>query len=674
MTPLTLEEVEAISSSEVITPAHLDVLRWLVWLPLLAREELVRTTRNPASTLWSHLNQLAKLGLVDYVMMNETGWPRRHHYYATDLGLYVLVRLDPRPISVYKLAMSYPVTRADLLERLARPRVHLACSELATRLIAEHPQGYRLTSYQQPYKESYIDTKGVKHTLIFDAAFLLQTERNASHAFYVRIDQPEHMLSLREVKTFINKYLSLRQATHLGQEIMPHFLLLSSRERFSFWADLVNRMTLPQGIALRDCGKPEGAREHMDLSWSIADIADLSKGAYTRIWTPFHALIEHRGTVNIQLDIQSFLDRVAAPRLVERFSQYFTFQRVLLRRDTRPLTRRKKGLPRYVNIALRSDAAPLIIRARRSRSTPSDGYSAAELVPQLDSAFYGGPQDRLYMTTLLTLALSDQQKEIIASLARHPYLSRSDLLTLLHHQDERLLTRQITPLVNLKLVKIYPWSEAPTWRERERYYLHETALRYLSCRHGLSPASYLFPHLSENRHAVSPLDRNVVWRHCGAWGLKSQMAHTNGLYRCTRSILETSYHSHAYQMLYWKSAREAVRWYRDPLTGETAYIRPDAELLYTTQELAEVRSLLIEYDRDTTSRNQLICKFRCYAEYQRETRITLPITLVITQNERAVDKIWGAWDEAKAFDVSVVVVLEEDVVEHGLLDILGQIR
>src|SRR5439155_21110547 len=140
-------------------------------------------TRRKDSTLWNHLNQLAKLNLVASVSFNEAGWESRHHYYLTDLGLYVLASLDEHPISVYKLAVSYPITRIDLLSRLARPRVHLVLSELVTRFIAEHPPGYRLTSYQQPFKESYIDAQGAKHTLIFDAAFLLQTPEQSEHAF-----------------------------------------------------------------------------------------------------------------------------------------------------------------------------------------------------------------------------------------------------------------------------------------------------------------------------------------------------------------------------------------------------------------------------------------------------------------------------------------------------------
>jgi hypothetical protein len=676
--PLTREEVEALSGQ--VPAAHLDVLRWLVWLPLLTREELARTTRHSVSTLWNWLNQLTRLHLLDALVVNESGWPRRHHYYATDSGLYVLAMCHPQPLSVSRLAMSYPVMRADLLSRLARPYVHLVCSEFVTRLIAEHPQGYRLTSYQQPFKERYTDQEGKDQTLIFDAAFLLQTPLGTQHAFYVCVDQPEQMQIQREVKAHVRQWLALRQATHLAREVMPHLLLLSRKARFSFWVEQVNRVTLQEGIALLDVRKPEPAREQMDLSCHIAASTDLSKGAYTRIWTPFHTLIEQGGTVqaNRLVGIESLLERVASPRLAERFSQYFTFQQVLLRSDEE--SEQKKVLTRYVNMTLHTDAAPFASRATPNAlpSTISDSHSTPALIEQITEAFYGGPEERISMSALLTVALSDQQKEILAYLARHPYLGRSDLLALLHHQDERLLTRQMTPLIHLKLVKISLWDKAETWRERERYALCESALRFLACRHGRSPAMYLIPLLSKDQRVVSYLVRDVVWRERGAWGLwgkdGSQMFHTSGLYRCVRSIHLSSDRTHAYQVLSWKSAREALRWYRDPFTGEMACIRPDAELLYTTQESADVRSLLIEYDRDTTSRNQLASKFMCYAQYQQDMRITLPTILVITQNEQAIDKIWRARDEARAFVVSIVVVLEEDIAQDGLLPILGRLR
>ncbi len=689
--------MEAVSAPHLHVKDHLDILWWLVWLPLLTREELARVTRRNDSTLWNQLTKLTKLGLIESISFNEAGWVGRHHYYLTDLGLYVLASLDEHPISVYKLAVGYPITRIDLLERLARPRVHLALSELVTRLISEHPPSYRVSSYQQPFKEKYSDRAGKNHTLSFDAAFLLQTPKGSQHAFYVRVDQPEHMLSQPEVKTFVQKLLAVRQAKHLTREIMPHFLLLSSHERFAFWAEQVNRETLSQGIALLDVSQPEPAREHMDLSCAIADIADLSKGTNAPIWTPFHALIEQDGAVesHAQAPISSFLDRVASPRLTERFSQYFSFQRAL---TTDPRTRQKDTLTRYVNIDLQKEAAPFATIATPGLGKPHvpAGEPVTQMADALSDAFYGDPEDRLAMSAMLTLALSDQQKEIIAHLARHPYLERADLTSLLHpgHNDERLLLRQIMPLIHLKLIKTSIWINGKPGRERERYRLCEPALRWQACRHGLSPAYYLelsYLDQQKRKHAdpppfeekqrqqpISPLSREVTWVQRsvrGLWGENAkQMFHTSGIYRCVRSILDASYRSQAYHIIYWKSARESSRWYHDPFEPDkTGDVRPDAELLYTTANEQRAHSLLIEYDRDTTNSHQLYRKFRCYVEYQHDTRSTLPTTLVITQSEAAREKIWDAFASAKAFDVSIIVALEEHIIQDGLLPILVQL-
>jgi hypothetical protein len=694
---LRREEIEGCCDPHLHVKDHLDILWWLIWLPLLTRDELARVTKRNPSTLWSQLTKLAQLGLVEHVSFNEAGWVSQHHYYLTDLGLYVLATLDEHPLSVYKLAVGYPITRPDLLERLARPRVHLALAELVTRFIAEHPPGYRLTSYQQPFKEKYADRSGKNHLLRFDAALLLARPEGTQHAFYVRVDQPEHMLSQREVKSFVQHLLDLRQARHFVHEIMPHFLLISSQERFAFWAEQVNRVTLAQGIALLDVSKPEPAREHMDLSCAIADATDLGKGIYEPLWTPFHALIKQDGAVKKQTrtSICSFLDRVASPHLIERFSRYFSFQRAL---TTDPRVRRKDQLPCYVNITLHKEAEPLVKRAAPGSGKPEipPGESATQLSDDLFSTFYSGPEDRLTMSALLTLALSDQQKEIITHLARHPYLSPADLLSLLHpgQHDERLLSRQIMPLIHLQLVNISIWDNAPTSSERFRYCLREPALRWLACRHGLSPAYYLDLSSRDQQHRkqqaeqaheenqrqppVSPLSIEVTWVQRsirGLWGENGcQMFHTSGIYRCVCAILEAASHE-TYHIVYWKSAHESSRPYRDLLEPDRkGEIRPDAELLYTTPTRALARSLLIEYDRDTTNLYQLCRKFRCYTEYQYDTRSTLPTTLVITQNQQAMDKIQKARTKASASDVDIIIALEEHILRYGLTHILPHLH
>src|SRR5690242_144614 len=93
---------------------HLDLFWWLIWLPLLTRTELARVSLRNERTLWTHLATLSRMGLIAPVIFDEPGAARQHHYHLTDLGLHTLVALDPHPISAYKLAVHYPITRADL--------------------------------------------------------------------------------------------------------------------------------------------------------------------------------------------------------------------------------------------------------------------------------------------------------------------------------------------------------------------------------------------------------------------------------------------------------------------------------------------------------------------------------------------------------------------------------
>src|SRR5207248_8428830 len=132
-----------------------------------------------------------------------------------------------------------------LLGRLTRPVVHLALSDLVSRLIAESPSGYHLTSYQQPWKQTYsrITTRGQQGWRC-DAAFLLQTPVSAQHAFYVRVDQPECLFSQAEAKRFLSHLIALRKYQHLRGDVMPHLLLLSTPARFPFCAEQIEHVTL----------------------------------------------------------------------------------------------------------------------------------------------------------------------------------------------------------------------------------------------------------------------------------------------------------------------------------------------------------------------------------------------------------------------------------------------
>src|SRR6266567_3096335 len=180
--PLSREALERMMASGELRKIDLELLRWLVWLSLLSVQELTRLVKVDGrsfdeKTIGSHLLRLERLDLAASVALSEAGWPPyQRRYYITDLGLYALVKHYPESISVPKLVACYPVTRTDLLARLARPFIHLALSHLVSRLIAESPPGYNLSSYQQPWKQTYGSIgAGGQQVWRCDAAFLLQT-------------------------------------------------------------------------------------------------------------------------------------------------------------------------------------------------------------------------------------------------------------------------------------------------------------------------------------------------------------------------------------------------------------------------------------------------------------------------------------------------------------------
>ena len=215
---------------------YLALLRWLIWLPLLSALELARILQKDEKTVWGYLERLEAIDLAAHVVLSEPGWPRRRRYYSTDLGLYVLAARYPRPLSVPRLAASYPVERGDLLARLARPQVHLVLSDLVSRLLSELPTGYQLTSYQQPWRQAY-RWRGKRHIFSADAALLLQTPAGTEHALYALVDPPERLFNRRQDQAFLAQLFDLRQATQLATDVMPHLLLLTTPARFAFWAE-----------------------------------------------------------------------------------------------------------------------------------------------------------------------------------------------------------------------------------------------------------------------------------------------------------------------------------------------------------------------------------------------------------------------------------------------------
>lgn len=660
--PLPREALEQVIAAGELRRMDLELLRWLVWLSLLSVQELTRLVKVDGcsfdeKTIASHLLHLERLDLAASVVLSEAGWPPyQHHYYITDLGLYALATHYPQPVSVPRLVACYPVSRNDLLERLARPVVHLVLSDLVSRLIAESPPGYRLTSYQQPWKQTFgMIMEREQHTWRCDAAFLLQTPTGAQHAFYLRVDQPESLFSQAEVKRWLSRLLALRHAQRLRGEVTPHLLLLSTPARFPFWAEQIERITLSGNTSL-----PTGC---------IADFTRLIDGAYASIWLPFSELVASGGREleSGQVSLLSLLNQPASPDLIEQFSQYFTFQHLLISRRTRPLSRRTKWLARYVGESLQEEA-------RREVQHP-EGADNRDVPALLLEELYGKKADRMRMAALLNLSLTSQQKTILALLVRHPHLSLPDLLALLHPEsrDGRLIKRQLDPLlIELKLAWKDSWQGGAGWRERERYQISETGLRFLAMRHGLTPAYYLMPEkkVRDEKKRISPHDSTVNWEQRGAVLLGRQMGHTSALCKCIRGIIEVGVRSGGYRVLYWKSAREAVRSYYDSDERDWMNVRPDAELLYVRTGGVRLESVLIEYDRGTTFYREYAAKFEVYSHYQISTRTTLPPILMVVQRASTAQTIREAISKVGADDVPVVLVLEAVLLKHGLTNVL----
>jgi len=471
----------------------------------------------------------------------------------------------------------------------------------------------------------------------------------------VRVDQPECLFSQAEAKRFLSRLFALRKYQRLRGEAMPHLLLLSTSARFPFWAEQIEHVTLLVNTSL-----PKGC---------IADYTRLAGGAYAPIWLPFGELVSSGGRdpESEQVSLLSLLNQPATQGLVEQFSQYFTFQHLLISRTTGPLSRRTKTLPCYAGDSLQEEA--------KRELQPPRGTDSTVIPAILSEELYGDKTARLRIAALLNLTLTRQQKAILALLVRHPHLSLLDLLALLRptSQDERIIQRQLDPLlIELQLARKDLWQAGVGWRERERYQLSERGLRFLAVRHGLTPAYYLIPEkrVRDAGKRVSPRDTTVNWEQRGAVLLGRQMWHTNALYQCVRGMIEVGVRSGAYCIISWKSARESVRCYYDSNEREWMNVCPDAELLYTRTDSTQIDSVLVEYDRGTTFYREYAAKFEAYSHYQRYTRTTLPSILVVIQRIATIKTIRTAIDEVGAGDVLVVLALEADLLQHGLLKAL----
>ena len=187
-TPLYRADLEALLDRQEYTTLHLSVLSWLIWLSLLSGDEMLRVLARATESqrvttkadLSAQIRSMKNLGLIDAITLREPALNRHQRYYATDMGLYLyLSAVNPSPpISMARLAQSYPIERDDLLARLARPHLHLALTTLATHLIADGSLTITLSATNNPgITSSPLPTSGTCSLLMPPCSFNTQQAR-----------------------------------------------------------------------------------------------------------------------------------------------------------------------------------------------------------------------------------------------------------------------------------------------------------------------------------------------------------------------------------------------------------------------------------------------------------------------------------------------------------------
>lgn len=647
--PLSPGDLERVLAQRDYTTLHLYLLYWLIWLPLLSTEELLRvlsterqerlrvTTKRDLS---QQLKEMLHLRLIDSITLREPHTERHERYYVTDLGLHLyrsVVRLTPS-LTIGRLVSSYPVAFDDLIARLARPQVHLALADLATQLIAEGTLlDYRLVSYQQPWHHAVV-VFGQKQLFRCDAALLIERPTGTTHAFFVQIDVDSPASTKRGQEHFLLRLLDWRRESMLLRQSWPGLLLVTRQEHLASWSSL-----------LLEVSQTHFTRP---LAGGMTTITQLPAGISRPIWWDLTALpsLDHplKGP---RVSFEHLLKEPASPELVEHFSRQLRFQQLLLADAHMPALPPKRRLLHAVGEPLRAEAAQL-------------DADRTELL------LAGTRKDRASVSAagLLTLVLSPLQKTMLFWMARHPLLDLPTLQALLRSgADELTLSRTqraLAHLFKLRLVETVRWSKGSTRPERQRYVLSATALRYVAIRRGEPFSAYLMLPKYRKRE-------DTIWRQWATPGLFAQMHHTNGLYTCIRAMLSGTRHEEGPMILDWKSAHEAAREYEEPFHPEKGRqkIRPDAELVIAATPHDEGMTILLEYDRATTDASQYARKFQAYLDYHLATRLPLPPIVVITPHLKAVNTIRRVLSELGG-PSSVMMVLEQDVLMEGLAAIL----
>ncbi|BCL83596.1 hypothetical protein ccbrp13_60610 [Ktedonobacteria bacterium brp13] len=643
-TPLSRADLEACLEKHNYTNQHLTILSWLIWLPLLSGDELLRvlsrTERHldvAKGDLAEHLKSMASLGLIETIRLREPSVRNHQRYYATDLGLYLYlsaVHSFP-PLSIARLVRSYPVEREDLLARLARPHIHLACMSLVTRIIAEEEtRGNHLVSYQQPWQ--HITSIAQKRYLICsDAALLLEHHASRAHyAFLIHVDVEPHQKEEREVEKWLLSLLDLRQSMRLSRQHWPELLIISTRNRLPLWAHLLLE------TSFKRVTKP--------LAGGITTLDALSRASTP--WWDFAMLTtaEHPDQVD-QVSLEHLLREPASLELIELFSKQRHLYEMRLKEAASPPPRTRKRLQRYVGNTLQDEADHLTRE-------------------HLEALFGATRKSRQSVegAGLLTLALTATEKEMLGWAAHHPLLDVLTLQALLRPaadpQAIKPLQQRISHLFKLGLIETRLWSRGKTPLEQQRYLLTSVAVKFIATRHG-EPFSVYFVPPKYQKGDDEQLDRQ--W---GTRGLNAQMNHTHGLYAFMRQLYRGT-HARGEIIYHWKSAHEAARWYRDTISQDDEHARPDAELVFALSPIDQpVRMVLLEYDRGTTGAVEYSRKFTAYLDYQQATGKALPL-LVVTSSRKATERMQHVLDTLQG-SLPVIILLEEDLLAHGLALVL----
>jgi hypothetical protein len=641
-TPLYRSDLEALLASQGYTKLHLFILYWLIWLPLLSGEELFRLLSivedsrlfvKTKTDLAEQLKTMTKLGLIDAVLLREPSIEKHLRYYVTDMGLYLylsVVHASP-PLSMARLAISYPVERSDLMARLARPQPHIALAELSTRLIAEgNSPGYHLVSYQQPWSHLY--TFGSKRkALKSDAALLIQQEQEEKYAFLVHVDTDQQ--AEKQTERFLLSLLNLRQTFLLYRQSWPSLLILSTPDRLPTWPHLLLESSLK--------------RTTRPLSGGITTLEAMIHGVYTPIWYDLVALARAVDPKLVpQVPFVHLLQDPASTALAEQFSHQRHFFELLLKEAAAPPPRAKHRLTRYVGNSLQNEAA------NTTREQLEDLFSAKK---KTGYSTHG--------TGLLTLALTDQEKEILTWAAHHPLLDIPTFQALLYPvadaQAIKPLQQNITHLSSLGLIETRSWTAGKSPLEQQRYLLTSVALKFMATRQGVPFSFYLmYPKYYKES------DDEQTRRQWGTRGLNRQMAHTNGLYTFMRQLYRGT-QKREEVLFTWKSAHEAARGYRDLISQKTEHASPDAELIFSPFPDNQATVILLEYDRGTTGVHEYRRKFGAYLDYQQATGSTLPLIVVVTPSPKAAQVMRRVLSELGG-TLQVVILLERDLLAQGL--------